>query len=276
VGTAQRDATAKIVSGASWGQALSRHPGAVQILVAFFLILCWEAVGRTSRFAILPPLSGIMQGWWNILFTRRAAGGTIGTLPENLLLSGQALVAGGGLALPSGILLGTLMARYRKVEYLFDFYINAFMSAPTAAFIPIIVVLFGLGFTARVVVIFLYSFFVVCVNTSTGIRHVDRSLVEMARSFGATERQLFWKIMIPGAVPLIMAGIRLGIGRAVKGVINAEALFAIVGLGGMVMLYGNSFDMEKLYAVIFTIVALAYVLMKSVHLIEKRLTRWQE
>ncbi len=82
--------------------------------------------------------------------------------------------------------------------------------------------------------------------------------------------------MMPGAVPLIMAGIRLGIGRAVKGVINAEALFAIVGLGGMVILYSNAFDMEKLYAVIFTIVALAYVLMKSVHLLERRLTRWQD
>ncbi len=264
------------MTDASLGQALSQHPGAVQILVAVFLILCWEAVGRTGHFAILPPLSGIMQAWWNIVFTGRAGVGTIGTLPENLLLSGQALFAGGGLALLSGVLLGTLMARYRKVEYLFDFYINAFMSAPTAAFIPIIVVLFGLGFTARAVVIFLYSFFVVCVNTFTGVRHVDRSLVEMARSFGATERQLFWKIMIPAALPLIMAGVRLGIGRAVKGVINAEALFAIVGLGGMVILYGNSFDMEKLYAVIFTIVALAYVLMKCVHLMERRLTRWQE
>ncbi len=263
------------MSNASSGHALSRHPGAVQILVALFLILCWEGLGRTSRFAILPALSGIMRAWWSILFTRKP-GGTAGTLPENLLLSGEALLAGGGLALSTGILLGTLMARYRKVEYLFDFYINAFMSAPTAAFIPIIVVIFGLGFTARVVVIFLYSFFVVCLNTFTGMRHVDRSLVEMARSFGASERQLFWKVMMPGAVPLIMAGVRLGIGRAVKGVINAEALFAIVGLGGMVILYSNAFDMEKLYAVIFTIVALAYILIKSVHLLERRLTRWQE
>ena len=275
MGTVETNASDQSVRSLPRVHALAAHPLAVQFLFASMILVVWEWVGRTGGFVILPAVSAIAKAWWSILFSGRTVGGMVGTLPENLLLSGRALLVGGGLALFSGILVGTLMARYRKVEYLLDLYINAFMSAPTAAFIPVIVLLFGLGFVARLVVIVLYSFFVVCVNTFTGIRHVDRSLLEMARSFGANERQLFWRIMIPGAVPLIMAGIRLGLGRAVKGVINAEALFAIVGLGGMVILYGNNFDMERLYAVIFTIVALAYFLMKSAHLFERRLTRWQ-
>jgi len=275
MGTAETDASHQGVRRHLRVHSLADHPLALQFLFAAMILVVWEWVGRSGGFVILPPVSAIAIAWWSILFSGKTVGGMVGTLPQNLLLSGRALIVGGGLALISGILVGALMARYRKVEYLLDLYINAFMSAPTAAFIPVIVLLFGLGFVARLVVIFLYSFFVVCVNTFTGIRHVDRSLLEMGRSFGANQRQLFWRIMIPGAVPLIMAGLRLGVGRAVKGVINAEALFAIVGLGGMVILYGNNFDMERLYAVIFTIVALAYFLMKSAHLLERRLTRWQ-
>ncbi len=237
-----------------------------QLAAVLVGVLAWEAIGQTLRFAFLPPFSVVAQAWWDLFRS--------GKLTESLVLSLMALGTGFGLAAVLGVLIGALMARYRKVEYLLDLHINVLLSSPSLAYVPILFILFGVSDITRVAVVFLYSFFVVVVNTFSGIRQTDAALLEMARSFGATERQLFWKTMVPGSLPMIMAGLRLGASRAVKGMINGEMFIALVGLGAQLRLYGGAFDSPRVLAVLLTVIAVAVVVTALVQGVDRRLTRW--
>ncbi len=123
--------------------------------------------------------------------------------------------------------------------------------------------------------VFLFSFFVIVINTLTGVKQVDRTFVEMARSFGAREIDVFFKIILPAAMPAIMAGVRLGMGRAVKGMVTAEMLLTLTGIGALVMQYGSAFATDALFAVILTILMIAMITMKLVQLVDRRLTGWK-
>jgi NitT/TauT family transport system permease protein len=149
------------------------------------------------------------------------------------------------------------------------------MSAPMTAFVPVLIVWFGLGIESRIAVVFLFSVFVIIINTMTGVKQVDRVLLEMGQSFGAREKEIFFKIILPAAMPAIMAGIRLGMGRAVKGMVTAEMLLTLTGIGAMIMQYGSAFATDALFAVILTILFLAMIAMQFVQWIDKRLTGWK-
>ena len=154
-----------------------------------------------------------------------------------------------------GVIVGLLMGRFREVEHFLDLYINALMSAPMTAFVPVLILWFGLGVESRIAVVFLFAFFVIVINTMTGVKQVDRTFLEMARSFGAKETEIFFKIILPAAMPAIMAGVRLGMGRAVKGMVTAEMLLTLTGIGAMIMQYGSAFATDALFAVILTILS---------------------
>ena len=236
------------------------------ISILIFAIL-WEVAGRTLDSVLIPPLSKIGSAWLRLLAS--------GKLLDNLIMSLGTLAAGFFLALIVGILLGVLMGRFREVEHFFDLYINGLMSAPATAFVPVLILWFGLGVESRIAVVFLFSFFVIVINTLTGVKQVDRTFVEMARSFGAREIDVFFKIILPAAMPAIMAGVRLGMGRAVKGMVTAEMLLTLTGIGALVMQYGSAFATDALFAVILTILMIAMITMKLVQLVDRRLTGWK-
>ncbi len=167
------------------------------------------------------------------------------------------------------------MGRFREVEHFLDLYINAFMSAPMTAFVPVLILWFGLGVESRIAVVFLFAVFVIVINTMTGVKQVDRAFLEMARSFGAKETEVFYKIILPAAMPAIMAGVRLGMGRAVKGMVTAEMLLTLTGIGAMIMQYGSAFATDALFAVILTILIVAMITMKLVQVVDQRLTGWK-
>lgn len=231
------------------------------------LALVWEALGRGLQTILIPPLSQVGNAWLHLLKN--------GKLLENLFMSLGTLVAGFFLAVILGVTIGSLMGRFRGVEHLLDLYVNALMAAPTISFIPVLILWFGLGVQSRIAVVFLFSFFVIAINTLTGIKYVDSALVEMARSFGAKEREIFFKVELPAALPMIMAGIRLGIGRAVKGMVTGEMLLALTGIGAMIMQYGSAFATDALFAIILTLLVVAVLSMKLVQLIDRRLTGWK-
>ena len=231
------------------------------------LALLWEVTGRAMDSTLIPPLSQIGAAWWKLLSS--------GKLLSNLSMSLTTLATGFSLAALFGVILGLLMGRFRAVEHFLDLYVNALMSAPSTAFVPVLILWFGLGVESRIAVVFLFAVFVIIINTMTGVKQVDTVLVEMARSFGAREREVFFKIMLPAALPAIMAGLRLGIGRAVKGMVTAEMLLTLTGIGAMIMQYGSSFATDSLFAVILTILILALLTMKAVQWIDRRLTGWK-
>lgn len=237
------------------------------VLSILSLALLWEVAARAMNSTLIPPLSQIGAAWWKLLSS--------GKLLANLSMSLTTLAIGFSLAMLFGIVLGLLMGRFRAVEHFFDLYVNALMSAPSTAFVPVFILWFGLGVESRIAVVFLFAVFVIIINTMTGVKQVDTVLVEMARSFGAREREIFFKIMLPAALPAIMAGLRLGIGRAVKGMVTGEMLLTLTGIGAMIMQYGSSFATDALFAVILTVLMVALLTMKAVHWIDRRLTGWK-
>jgi ABC-type nitrate/sulfonate/bicarbonate transport system permease component len=237
------------------------------VLSILSLAVLWEVAGRTLDSALIPPLSQIGAAWWKLLSS--------GKLLSNLTMSLTTLAAGFVLAVLIGIVVGVLMGRFRAVEHFLDLYVNALMSAPTTAFVPVLILWFGLGVQSRIAVVFLFAVFVIIINTMTGVKQVDRVFVEMARSFGAREREVFFKILLPAAMPAIMAGVRIGMGRAVKGMVTAEMLLTLTGIGGMIMQYGSSFATDSLFAIILTILMVAMITMKLVQWVDRWLTGWK-
>ena len=231
------------------------------------LALLWEVTGQAMGSTLIPPLSQIGAAWWKLLSS--------GKLLSNLSMSLTTLVTGFCLAVLIGVVVGLLMGRFRAVEHFLDLYVNALMSAPSTAFVPVLILWFGLGVESRVAVVFLFAVFVIIINTMTGVKQVDTVLVEMARSFGAREKEIFFMIILPAALPAIMAGLRLGMGRAVKGMVTAEMLLTLTGIGAMIMQYGSSFATDSLFAVIFTILLIALLTMKAVQWLDRRLTGWK-
>ena len=153
-------------------------------------LIAWEVLGQSGRLSFLPPFSAVLDAFRDLLVRGRleALGATL-----------QALGIGFGLSLVLGIATGVAMARSRLIEYVLDPYIDAFMTIPSSALIPLYLVLFGLGAETRVVVVFMHAYFVIVVNTIAGARAVDRNLLEMARAFGAREAELIHKVVLPAA-----------------------------------------------------------------------------
>jgi len=231
------------------------------------LAVLWEIAGRSVDSALIPPLSQIGAAWWKMLAS--------GKLLSNLTMSLTTLAAGFFLAVLLGIVVGVLMGRFRAVEHFLDLYVNSLMSAPATAFVPVLILWFGLGVQSRIAVVFLFAVFVIIINTMTGVKQVDSILLEMARSFGAKEREIFFKIILPASMPAIMAGVRLGMGRAVKGMVTAEMLLTLTGIGAMIMQYGSAFATDSLFAVILTILLIAMIATKLVQWVDRRLTGWK-
>lgn len=239
---------------------------ASQAAVIVVVVVAWEIIGRAARSPVIPAVSDIMVAWGTLLVSSR--------FQADMLVTLQTLAAGFGLALVSGVLVGVAMARFRMVEVILDPYISAMMSAPHSAMVPIIMLLLGLQTPARIAVVFLYCFFIICVNTFTGVKYTNVAYLSMARAFGANDRQIFTKVALPGAVPLVLGGIRLSIGRAAGGVLLAEILMALTGIGYQLQYYSGAFLTSYVYAIIGTISLLALILTESVYILERRLTRW--
>jgi len=250
-------------AGASWRPFGLRIPGLVAVL---FGMGVWEVVGRLHVTFLIPPFSDIVLAWVRIAGRH--------TFVDSVVLSLQAFAMGESIAVVSGLLLGLLIGRYKAVEYFFEPWINLFMAAPMSALVPVIMALAGIGNTSIVVTVFMFSFFVIVVDTMAGVKHVSPALKEMGRSFGASKSQMMRKILFRAAMPEILTGIRLGVVRGIKGMIVGQMLIAVVGFGYLITTYTYAFAMAELYAVIFTVLALSMFLSEAVGLIERRYVFW--
>jgi NitT/TauT family transport system permease protein len=242
-------------------------PNTLRFLSVITLAALWEIAGRTGNARLLPPVSKVMSAWFELLVS--------GQLFQALGVSLQALVLGFGLSVLIGVPLGLLMGRYRRLESFLDIYMTALLTVPMISFIPFLVIAFGLGLHSRVWIVFLFAFVIIAINTTAGVRNVDSTLTEMAQSFGARESEMFLKVILPAALPMIMAGIRLGMGRAVLGMVTSEMILAVVGFGAMLMTFGASFNSPALFATILTIVLLAVALLAAIQYLDRRFTPWR-
>jgi NitT/TauT family transport system permease protein len=175
----------------------------------------------------------------------------------------------------AGVVFGVLMGRFSMVEWATDMYVSALYSMPMVAVVPLIVLWFGFKVPAKVIIVFLFMVFPVLLNTYEGVKNVDRNLQEVARSFCSSERQLWRHLIIPSAVPFIVAGIRLAIGRGLVGMIIAEFYTSITGLGYMIVRYANAFETDKLFVPIVVVMVLGVGLMWLAKWIELRIAPWR-
>jgi NitT/TauT family transport system permease protein len=193
-----------------------------------------------------------------------------GELQQNLSLSLTALAEGFGTAIVVGILIGVTMGVSGRVKVILDPYVNAFLAAPSAAFVPLMVVFFGLGRGPVAATIFIFTCFVIIVNTETGVRQVSRAILDMAHSFCAGRWLVFKRILVPGALPIIMSGLRQGAGRSIKGLVVGEALISLSGMGGALQTYGGSFQVAPVYALILILVGISLLMTSGLRYLEKR------
>jgi ABC-type nitrate/sulfonate/bicarbonate transport system permease component len=235
--------------------------------VALVVLGLWQLIGDDSVRLAMPTFVRTVRALTDLVAD--------GSLSEGLFLSNQALVAGFGLALLVGIPLGLLMGSVKWLRRLAEPYLSFVLAVPMIALVPVIQVAFGLTLTARIVVVFLFSFVYVAINAMVGVSEVDPSLKEMARSFGASTRHLVTVVVLPGAIPAIMAGIRLGLGRAMVGMVVAELTLIGSGLGSLIIDYQFRFEPGYVLAIVLVILVEAVVLMELAKRFEQRVSRWK-
>jgi NitT/TauT family transport system permease protein len=228
--------------------------------------VAWEIVGRVAEVSFFPPLSVVLARMFEMLAS--------GEILTYLAASLTNLAIGFSISLVFGIGLGLLMGVYKRIDMALDLYVRAMLTAPSLVFAPIFFTLFGLNRITIIGIIILYSTFIIIVTTSAAVKASPKQLVEMARCYGGNDRWVFRRVLLPSATPLIMAGVRLGAGRAVKGMINGEMFIAVVGLGGVVMAAGRNFDAPTVLAVMMIIILVAFALVWIVERIDRRLTGW--
>jgi len=229
-------------------------------LVVWFIV--WEIVGRAKLSTIVPPFSSVVMAGLSIVPTEKFG--------KAAIISLRSFAVGMALALVIGIPLGVLMARVAGLGKVLGMWVNIFVSAPISALVPILMAVIGIGETTVVVTVFLFAVFVIILDTQVGIKQADRSLVEMARCFGARRHQVYTKVLLLCALPEILAGVRLGVIRGVKGVVIGQLLIAILGVGELFELYSQHFLMEEFWALVIIVFMFAFALSEAVAMLERR------
>ncbi len=241
-----------------------RLPPAIVGLAAGLIL--WEVGGRVANVQFLPPLSRVIQRLGELIES--------GVIVANLTMTVTNLLIGFAISLVFGLAIGVLMGMSRRARLALDVYVYALMTAPAIVFAPIYFAIFGLGRASIIGLIVQYAIFIIIVQTAAAVRASPSALLEMGRVFGASKRQLLRDVVFPAAVPLIMAGVRLGIGRAVIGAINGEMFIAIVGLGLVVRQAGAVYDAAAVFAVLLVVITVALVAVAVVQYFDRRLTAW--
>jgi len=224
--------------------------------------LLWEVVGQLGMTFFIPPLSDVFVTLFEII-------GTPAFL-KALSETAQAFCAGVFFSVAIGIPVGILMGRSRLLDELLLPWVNIFVSAPLTALVPVLMVLFGFGMKSIIITTTLFGIWIIILNTRAGVRQINRSLVEMATSFGASPMDAFLKVYFWAALPEILGGVRIGVIRAVKGVIIGQLLISIVGFGALFELYASNFLMSHFWAVLIVLFTLAFSISEFLGYLEKK------
>jgi len=227
----------------------TRAPVMIPVASVAVVLALWEIVSRAAAPVFLPPFSEVIRALVTLIRS--------GLILEHLAISVLSLAAGFALAVVLGISIGAAMGRYPGIGRALDPWLTALLAAPNLVFVPLLFTLFGAGRLTQVGAVFLGAVFVIIATTESGIRETSPRLLEMASAFGASERDLFWKVRWPEARPIVSSGLRVGILYAVKGMVNGEMFIALSGLGGLIRTYGGRFEAANVLAILLVVIAVA-------------------
>lgn len=239
-------------------------------LLGFAVVLpLWEAIsalGIVKKVLISSPSLIVQTG------IRDVASGAIW---PHLVASGSEFVAGFGAALLIGVPLGLVLGRFRRVDHIFEPWLAALYATPTIALIPLIILIAGIGLASKAIVVWLESVVVIVVSTVAGMKATDVRHLDIARSFGASRWLTFRTVMLPTSVPFILTGFRLGVGRALVGVVVAEFIAANVGIGFYINVAGSSLQSARVFFGVILIGLFGIVMGEIVRRLERRFDRWR-
>jgi len=242
-----------------------RFAGLLSILGGLAL---WELV---SRFLIANPLflaapTQIVAAIYSLARS--------GELWPHIWISTVEFVLGYGIASVLGIALGMAMAGSEIAKKALQPWISGLYATPTIALAPLFILWLGIGIWSKVLVVIVLVLFPVAINTEAGLRTTSPRLIEMLRSFGATPRQIFFKLSLPSATPFILAGLKLGIGRGLIGVVVAELFGSRAGLGRLISQSSDAFNMPDLFAAVVILAVAGIAMTAGFTRLERRLVPW--
>ena len=245
------------------------RPGdwAVRIGTIVVLLGVWEFFGPSLNKLIMRPPSDILKAFFELVAN--------GELQDAMAQSMKELVGGFAIALVLGVIIGVASGRWRFVYNATDPLVSALYSVPSVALVPLIGFAFrSVGDAPRIATVALFAIFPILINTQQGVRNVDRQLLEVARSFNTSEKKLWTDVIVPSAIPYVLAGVRLGIGRGLIGMIVAEFFIGLVGLGFLIISYENVFRIDRMFVPVIVLAAMGILLMGFVQWIEGRVAPW--
>jgi NitT/TauT family transport system permease protein len=229
-------------------------------LIVWFVL--WEIIGRLGLVSLIPPFSEVLGALGEVVGSDTFASAAWITL--------QAFLIGMALSLVVGIGVGILMGTSRAVGSVMGMWVNIFESSPLTAVVPALMALLGFGLSTMIVTVFLFSVWVIALDTQVGVERVNPSLVEMGRSFGASKRVLYSQIVLRAALPELLAGIRLGLIRGLKGVVIGQLLIAVLGVGYLFELYSRNFLMPEFWALLIILFTFAFIASEAVAHFERK------
>jgi ABC-type nitrate/sulfonate/bicarbonate transport system permease component len=236
------------------------------------LLLVWE---------FLPRLITMQEGTKLFFTVPSDIGGTLwqmfatGAIWGPLGVSASAFAIGLSIAIAVGLPVGVLLGRSAALNAMFDPFITAFNATPRLVFLPLFLLWFGLGMWSKVMIVFIGALFPILINTYEGVRNTDRVLINVVRSFGATEWGIARLVVVPNALPYIVVGLRLAIGRAVLGVVVAEFFGSEAGLGVVMVRAASRFQVDVVFAGLIVFAVLSLLMTGLVKLLEDRLSQWR-
>jgi NitT/TauT family transport system permease protein len=240
------------------------------LLSVIVVTVVWEAA-FTYAFP-LDPFFFTKPSLIAAAFTEQIAGQK---LWHDLAVSSQAFIWGFSLALVTGIPLGAVMGWRRRVEYTLDPFLTALYASPLVALAPLLIVFLGVGLVGKAVLVFLLSVFPFIFNTAAGVKSVDPLLVNVIRSFGGREKDLYLKVILPSTFPYIVAGTRLAIGRGLVGIIVGEFFAASEGIGFAIQNYGDTYRLPEMFVGIIILSSIAVLLTEIMRKLESTLAPWR-
>ncbi len=238
------------------------------LAVALFLAL-WQAVFLVVPFNPLfiskPSLIG--ESFIELL--------TSGDLLRELAVSAVPFIYGFSAAVMAGVFIGTVMGWRVRVGYALDPLMTVFYASPLVALAPLVVVFFGVGVSGKAIIIFLLAVFPFIFNAQAGVRAVDPLLINVVRSLGGTEKDLYFKVIVPSILPYIVAGARIAIGRGLIGVLVGEFFAASEGIGYAIARFGDLFALDKMFACILSIMIIAVAMTEGIRWAERAAFPWR-
>ncbi|HEY2592508.1 MAG TPA: ABC transporter permease [Chloroflexota bacterium] len=236
------------------------------IALAVFLLV-WHLASIPAGSLLLPSPIDVVPAFVDELRSGQLVAATLASL--------QVFVAGYALAAVTGVALGVLMGGMPRVGATLEVFANGLNATPRVAFIPFIILWFGLGPAAKIVVVWLMAMLPILINTYAGVQNTDPDLLEAARSFGASRGQIFRHILLPGALPYIVTGLRLGAAMGMVGTVIAELQTSLAGLGFLMAQFSGSFQTAKYFPPVIVLGLLGMLISQALKIVERRLARWK-